>query len=171
MSQSYDTQGTIHSIGETKEYGQNGFTKREFTVLLSGEGENPDFKNYVQFSLIKDKCSLMDQFQAGNEVKVTFNLGGRLWDKGDGSAEKCFVDLQAWKLELLNIGQQQAPPHDAYAQPAPGTQQAPGTAPEKPSFASEIERYKNMHADRAGQEAMWAAMTPAEQAMLSAACS
>lgn len=39
MSQSYDTQGTIHSIGETKEFGSNGFTKREFIILLTGEGE------------------------------------------------------------------------------------------------------------------------------------
>ncbi len=76
MSQSYDTQGTIHSIGETKEFGQNGFQKREFVILLTGEGENSAYPNYVAFQLLKDKCALLDQYQVGNELKVAFNLGG-----------------------------------------------------------------------------------------------
>ncbi len=43
MSKSFEIQGLIHSIGETTEYGNNGFTKREFVIKLTGEGENTTY--------------------------------------------------------------------------------------------------------------------------------
>jgi hypothetical protein len=116
MSESYVTQGVIHSIGQTTEYGQNGFTKREFVIKLSGEGENAEYPNYVALELTKDKCALMDGFMTGQEIKVRFNLGGRLWD-GNGSGERCFVSLQAWKIAPVE-GRQIQEPQQSY-QPAP----------------------------------------------------
>ena len=113
MSQSFETQGTIHSIGETKEYGQNGFTKREFVILLTGEDENPRYPNYVALELTKDKCALMDSFSMGDEIKVTFNLSGRLW-AGNGQGEKCFTSLQCWRIEALGANMTE----QAYSQPA-----------------------------------------------------
>lgn len=103
MSKSFEAQGIIHSIDETKSYGQNGFTKREFVIKLSGEGENPDYPNYVALELIKDKCALMDQYQVGEEIVVTFNLSGRLWT-APGKPEKCFTSLQAWKVDRAGAG-------------------------------------------------------------------
>ncbi len=98
MSKNFEAQGILHSIGETTAYGQNGFTKREFVIKLSGEGENPDYPNYVALELVKDKCALMDQYQLGQEVNVHFNLSGRLWSAA-GKPEKCFTSLQAWRVE------------------------------------------------------------------------
>lgn len=60
MSESYETKGIIHSIGQTTEYGSNGFTKREFVIKLTGEGENDAYPNHVAFELTKDKCALME---------------------------------------------------------------------------------------------------------------
>ena len=100
MAKSFEVQGVIHSVEETKTFGNNGFTKREFVVKLSGEGENADYPNYVALELIKDKCALMDQYQIGDEVNVHFNLGGRLWNS-PGKPEKCFTSLQAWRVERL----------------------------------------------------------------------
>lgn len=108
---SYELQGFIHSIGETKSYGQNGFTKREFVVKLSGEGENPSYPNYVALEFTKDKCVLLDGYQLGDEVKLAFNLGGRLWI-APGKEEKCFVSLQAWRIEKLSANAN-ANPNDA----------------------------------------------------------
>lgn len=122
MSNSLTAQGTIHSIGLTTEYGQNGFTKREFVILLSGENENPEYPNYVAFELIKDKCALLDQYQLGMQVKIGFNLQGRLW-QGEGKPEKCFNALQAWKVENAGAPQQQQSPQQYQQAPAP--QQAP----------------------------------------------
>ena len=101
MSKSFEVQGIVHSIGETTEYGQNGFTKREFVLKLTGEGENRDYPNYIALELIKDKCALMDQYQIGDEISTQFNLNGRLWS-GNDRPEKCFTSLQAWRIESLS---------------------------------------------------------------------
>lgn len=98
MSRNFEAQGVIHSIDETRSYGANGFTKREFVIKLTGDGEKAEYPNYVALELLKDKCALMDQYRVGEEVKVTFNLSGRLWSK-PGNPEKCFTSLQAWKVE------------------------------------------------------------------------
>ena len=103
MSTSYEIQGVIHSIGETTEYGNNGFTKREFVIKLSGEGENSSYPNHVALELIKDKCALMDNLNIGDEITAQFNLSGRLWS-GNGKPEKCFTSLQAWKVDPVNTG-------------------------------------------------------------------
>ncbi|NRB40263.1 MAG: DUF3127 domain-containing protein [Pseudomonadales bacterium] len=100
MSKSFEAQGIVHSIGETTEYGNNGFTKREFVLKLSGEGENAQYPNYVAMELIKDKCAVMDQYKVGDEVVAYFNLQGRLW-QGQGKPEKCFTSLQAWRVEAF----------------------------------------------------------------------
>ncbi|MCY0964808.1 DUF3127 domain-containing protein [Parathalassolituus penaei] len=103
MSKSFEVQGEIHSIGPTQTFGQNGFTKREFVIKLTGEGENPSYPNYVALEAIKDKCALMDQYRQGDEVVVSFNLNGRLWNS-PGKPEKCFTSLQAWRVELAGAG-------------------------------------------------------------------
>ncbi len=101
MGKNFEAQGEIYRIGDTQSFGQNGFTKREFVLKLSGEGENPDYPNYVAFELIKDKCALMDSYQVGDELKVHFNLNGRLWS-APGKPERCFTSLQAWRIESLS---------------------------------------------------------------------
>ena len=108
MSKTFEAQGEIYSIGETTSYGQNGFTKREFVIKLTGDGENPDYPNYVALELIKDKCALMDSYNQGDEVVVHFNLNGRLWS-APGKPEKCFTSLQAWRVESANGAQAAAP--------------------------------------------------------------
>jgi hypothetical protein len=102
MSKSFEAQGIIHSIGETQSFGQNGFTKREFVIKLTGEGTNPAYPSYVAMELLKDKCALMDQYQVGQEIVAHFNLSGRLWNPGNGQPEKCFTSLQAWRIENPN---------------------------------------------------------------------
>jgi len=114
MSKSFEAQGSIHSIGETTEYGNNGFTKREFVIQLTGEGENSAYPNHIALELIKDKCSLIDGYNIGDQIQVHFNLSGRLWSSA-GKPEKCFTSLQAWRVENLSAGNfEQAPVASAY---------------------------------------------------------
>jgi len=108
MSQRFEITGKIHSIGDTTEYGQNGFTKREFVILMTGEGENSSFPNYIALELIKDRCALLDGYNLGEEIKVSFNLNGRLW-QAQGKPERCFTSLQAWRIERLQQDQANAP--------------------------------------------------------------
>ena len=104
MSKSFEVQGIIHSMGETQSFGQNGFTKREFVIKLTGEGTNPSYPSHVAMELLKDKCALLDQYQAGQEIVAHFNLSGRLWNPGNGQPEKCFTSLQAWRIESADAG-------------------------------------------------------------------
>ncbi len=122
MSKSFELQGEIHSIGQTTEYGQNGFTKREFVVKLTGEGENERYPNYIAMELIKDKCALMDNYNIGDEITAHFNFSGRLWS-GNGGPEKCFTSLQAWRIEGATTGAEmgaydQSPPPASFDQSA-----------------------------------------------------
>jgi hypothetical protein len=121
MSKSFEIQGIVHSIGETTEYGNNCFTKREFVIKLTGEGENSTYPNHVALELIKDKCALMDAYSVGDEIKAQFNLSGRLWS-GGGKPEKCFTSLQAWRIESAGGASEQPPAasyDDSYFSQAP----------------------------------------------------
>ena len=122
MSKSFELQGQIHSIGETTEYGKNGFTKREFVIKLTGEGENEYYPNHVAMELIKDNCALMDNYAIGDDITAHFNISGRLWS-GNGGPEKCFTSLQAWRIERAAAGTEmgaydQTPPPTSFDQSA-----------------------------------------------------
>ena len=72
------------------------FKKREF-VLTDDSSQYPQ---YIQFELTQEKCSLLDSFHEGDEIKVLFNLRGREWTNKDGQV-KYFNSLQAWKMEKI----------------------------------------------------------------------
>jgi hypothetical protein len=70
------------------------FRKREF-VLTDNSSQYPQ---HISFQLTQDKCSLLDAYNIGDEVKVYFNLRGREWTDKQG-VTKYFNSLEAWKLE------------------------------------------------------------------------
>ena len=75
------------------------FQKREF--VLSTETNTP-YPQHVSFQVTQDKCSLLDNFSEGEEVKVQFNLRGREWNGPQGV--KYFNTLDAWRIEKVNSG-------------------------------------------------------------------
>jgi hypothetical protein len=72
----------------------SSFKKREFVVEYA---ENPQYPEYIKFEVIQDKCQLLDSYQVGQEVEISFNLKGRKWTDPKGEV-KYFNTLQAWKL-------------------------------------------------------------------------
>ncbi len=78
------------------------FKKREFILETKESSGSFDFTEYIKFQLIMDKCSLLDSFQTGEDIKVHFNLRGRKWEK-DGKVSY-FTNLDAWKLEKISEG-------------------------------------------------------------------
>ena len=89
---SFDIQGKLYETFEEQQVSEK-FRKREFVL------EIPDgsFTQYVKFQLTQDKCSLLDPFKNGDEVKVTFNLTGKPFTKN--GTTMYFTNLQAWRLE------------------------------------------------------------------------
>lgn len=105
-----EVQGKIKKIDETKEYGSNGFRKRE--MVITTEEQYPQFLN-IEF--VQDKCDLLDKFQVGEEVKIGINLRGREWINPEGEA-KYFNSIQGWRIEKLqqNAPSPQMPPPEEF---------------------------------------------------------
>lgn len=106
----FDIQGRLHEIFEENRVSDK-FRKREFVL------EIPDgsYTQYPKFQLTQDKCSLLDQFKIGDEVKVTFNLSGKPFTK-DGTT-MYFTNLSAWRIETAGAAPAPAHSHNSgYAQ-------------------------------------------------------
>ncbi len=72
------------------------FQKRDF--ILSTDLSTP-YPQHVSFQITQDKCSLLDTFNVGEEIKVQFNLRGREWNGPQGI--KYFNTLEAWRIEKV----------------------------------------------------------------------
>ena len=65
------------------------FQTREFVIEVQ-DGQYPE---YVKFQLTQDRCKIIDPYQEGDQIKVSFNLRGRQWQ------DKYFTNLNAWRVE------------------------------------------------------------------------
>ncbi len=95
--------GKLLEIKETQQVSDT-FKKRVFVLEYAG---NPQYPEYVSFELIQDRCSLLDGFQPGQEVEVSFNLKGRKWINPQGET-KYFNAIQAWRIEAITQGDSSA---------------------------------------------------------------
>ncbi|MEI6021445.1 MAG: DUF3127 domain-containing protein [Bacteroidota bacterium] len=103
------------------------FQKREF--ILTTEANTP-YPQHVSFQVTQDKCSMLDQFAEGDDIKIQFNLRGREWNGPQGV--KYFNTLEAWRIERMAAGS--AP---SAATPSNNQTAAAGATP-PPVFSSNI---------------------------------
>jgi single-strand DNA-binding protein len=108
MSLSLEVQGRLHEIFNEVQVSDK-FRKREF-VLETVDG---NYNQYPKFQLTQDKCSLLDGFNKGEEVKVLFNLSGRPFEKNGETLY--FTNLSAWRIEKVGAAAQ--PAANNFAQP------------------------------------------------------
>ena len=85
--------GTLKAKFDTQKVSDR-FQKREF--VLTTEANTP-YPQHVSFQVTQDKCSILDAFSDGDEIKVQFNLRGREWNGPQGI--KYFNTLEAWRIE------------------------------------------------------------------------
>ncbi|MCF8449212.1 MAG: DUF3127 domain-containing protein [Taibaiella sp.] len=115
------------------------FKKREFVVELAEEINGNLYTNFAKLQLVQNKCDIIDRFNAGDVVKVSFNIKGNSYvDKKDG-VTKYITNLDAWRVESATAAApqagapQQAPAYNAPAYNAPAANAAPannyGSAP------------------------------------------
>ena len=135
--------GIILIIGQTVAVptnNQNGqpFYKRELILDASryDQFSGRKFENYPKFEFVGNNCTMLDQFQVGQAVTVSFVLSGRKVEK-DGQVNY-FTNITGYKVELYQRQQtvqqpQQAAPYQGQTQPAYQPQQPsnpfPATAP------------------------------------------
>ncbi len=89
----FNITGNLKVKGASQQVSEK-FKKREF-VITDNSSQYPQF---ISFQLTQDKCSLIDNFNEGSEIKVFFNLRGREWKSPQGEI-KFFNSLEAWKVE------------------------------------------------------------------------
>ncbi|MEI8039684.1 MAG: DUF3127 domain-containing protein [Verrucomicrobiota bacterium] len=84
----YETSGKLKWIGEVLSF-PSGFTKREFVVTTAADKYPQDLK----FEIVKEKCGLLDPFEVGQDVAVSFDIRGNEYNG------KYFVNLSCWKIQ------------------------------------------------------------------------
>lgn len=91
----------------------DSFRKREFVVETRETKNDREFIESIKFQVIQDKCALLDNVNLNEDVKVTFNVRGRRYEK-DGKVSY-FTNLEAWRVDSLSKGN---------SAPAPAQQQS-----------------------------------------------
>lgn len=76
------------------------FKKREFVVETTENNSGREFVEQIKFQILQDRCEILDNYNIGQDVKVTFTIKGRRWEK-DGKVNY-FNNLDAWKIEPLD---------------------------------------------------------------------
>ena len=69
------------------------FQAREFVIEVDGQ-----YPQFVKFQLVQDRCGIIDAYNEGEMIKVSFDLRGREWQG------KYFTNLNAWRVEKSEGG-------------------------------------------------------------------
>ena len=102
-----EVSGKIKKIDETKTFGSNGFRKREMVVTTDEQ-----YPQMIMVEFIQDKCDLLNNFNVGDDVKISINIRGREWINPEGEA-KYFNSIQGWRIEKTQGGAEPVPPAEA----------------------------------------------------------
>jgi hypothetical protein len=95
------------------------FRKREFVLELADEINGNTYTNFAKMQLVQTKCDILDRFNEGDNVKVSFNIKGNKWER-DGKVNY-ITNLDAWKIEAAGAAQPaaNAAPNYNYGNSAP----------------------------------------------------
>jgi len=118
----YEATGKIKVIQETQTF-PSGFSKREFVVTVGDDKYPQDIK----YEVVKDKCSMLDQYSVGQDVTVNFDIRGNEYNG------KYYVNLSCWKISGGQSGGQAQASQDNYSdQSRPNQAAAPSSVEPSP---------------------------------------
>ncbi|TPV34648.1 DUF3127 domain-containing protein [Paucihalobacter ruber] len=108
-----EIQGKVKKIGETQTFGTGGFRKREIVVTTEEQ-----YPQDLMVEFVQDKTDLLNNYQVGQNVKISINLRGREWTSPQGEV-KYFNSIQGWRIEALQSDASSSemppmPPNDAF---------------------------------------------------------
>lgn len=95
---------------------ESGFQYLEFYLDCKTFDQNTgqEYPNKLKFQLLGEKVSLINQFQRGERLSVSFNVKGREFEKQDGTKGHV-QNLNVWKIEKV---QNQNTPQPSTSTPA-----------------------------------------------------
>jgi len=85
---SFEVEGKLVKKFDTESKTES-FQAREFVIEVS----SGNYPQMVKFQLVQDRCSIVDEYNEGEVMKVYFDLRGREWQG------KYFTNLNAWRIE------------------------------------------------------------------------
>lgn len=104
------------------------FRTREFVIEKTEDIGGRMITNYVKFQSVQDRTSIIDRFNIGDDVKVSFNIKGTRWEK-NGNVNY-ITNLDAWRVELLN---------NSVSSPAPANESfSSGPIDKAPDFVDDL---------------------------------
>ncbi len=108
-----EIKGKVHEVSATTQV-TDSFKKRELIVEYV---ENPQYPEYIKFEAGQERCALLDNVKAGDDVEVFFNLRGRPWTDKTGK-KTYFNSLNLWKVNVLSATAASNAASPEYAKPA-----------------------------------------------------
>jgi len=79
------------------------FKTREFVLEKTEDINGRTITNYIKLQCVQDKTAMVDKFNLGDDVKVSFNIKGSKWSK-DGK-DNYITNLDAWRMDYLKLNQ------------------------------------------------------------------
>lgn len=120
---SLEVTGKLHEVFPIQQIKET-FSKREFVLEITDESPSGMvYTNYAAFQLVNNNCNLIDAFQPGEQLKVSFNIRGNRWER-DGQV-RYITNLNAWRIERVMEGAAQ--PGASQYQPQPGANPGAGS--------------------------------------------
>lgn len=113
-----EVEGLVHLIGDEQVVGSAGTFKKRTIVIATNE----QYKQYVPIDFVQDKCSILDKYSVGQEVKISVNV------RGNEYQGKYYVSLNGWKIE--GLGSAPTSQHGPVAEFAPAPKQPVGQVPD-----------------------------------------
>ena len=110
----YELTGKIKLIQDEQTFA-SGFTKREMVVTVD-DGRYPQD---INLEFVKDKISLLDGLEPGQEVTVSFDIRGREYNG------RYFNNLQGWKVVAAEGDATDEPPQQDDEPPPMGDEEIP----------------------------------------------
>ena len=93
-------EGKLHAKFDVVQTSES-FKKRDFVIEYV---DNPLYPQYITFQLIQERVYLIDKFNVGDKIEVTFNLRGREWTTPE-LEKKYFNTLEAWRISEATAGE------------------------------------------------------------------
>lgn len=100
--------GRVKMIGDVQQISAT-FKKREMVVTTEEQ-----YPQHIMIEFTQDKADLLNQYNVGEQVRVSINLRGREWTNPQGET-KYFNSIQGWRIERLQaeVPSNQMPPMPA----------------------------------------------------------
>lgn len=91
--------GKIKVLKATQEVSAS-FKKRELVVTTDEQ-----YPQDILIEFAQDKCDILNNYNVGQNVKVSINLRGREWTNPQGEV-KYFNQIQGWRIEKVETESQ-----------------------------------------------------------------